>query len=147
MLSLGSAGLLSLVATFEKQSPLTRKVVSFNSKSSLLKLKETSLWTQRNVSFRLFNHILSLIQTSEYAYSIIFFCLFNHLPAPAELSPSEVPAVLCMNSCEIQVVSLSVEWWKRLIFVFFKFDCKLNHKKMCSFRKKCYLCNRLEAFI
>ena len=22
-----------------------------------------------------------------------------------------------------------------------------DHKKKCSFRKKCYLCNRLEAFI
>ena len=76
---LGSAELLSLVATFEKQSLSTRKPVSFNSKSSLFKLKKTFLWTQRNVSFRLFNHILSLIQTSEYAYSIIFFRLFNHL--------------------------------------------------------------------
>ena len=85
---LGSADLLSLVTTFEKQSPSTRKAVSFNSKSSLLKLKETSLWTQRNVSFRLFNHILSLIQTSEYANSIISFCLFKHLNSPAELSPS-----------------------------------------------------------
>lgn len=65
-----------------------REAVSFNSKSSLLKLKEASLWTQRNVFFRLFNHILSLIQTSEYAYSIIIFCLFKHLNSPAELSSS-----------------------------------------------------------
>ena len=74
---LGSAGLLSLVAIFEKQSPSTQEAVSFNSRSSLLKLKETFPWTQRNVSFCLFNHILLLIQTSEYAYSIIIFCLFN----------------------------------------------------------------------
>ena len=85
---LGSAGLLSLVAIFEKQSPSTREAVSLNSRSSLLKLKETFPWTQRNVSFCLFNHILSLIQTSEYAYSIIIFCLFKHLNSPAELSPS-----------------------------------------------------------
>ena len=31
--------------------------------------------------------------------------------------------------------------------LFFHLGCKLNHKKMCSFRKKCYLCNRLESFI
>ena len=85
---LGSAGLLSLVAIFEKQSPSTQEAVSLNSRSSLLKLKETFPWTQRNVSFCLFNHILSLIQTSEYAYSIIIFCLFKHLNTPVELSPS-----------------------------------------------------------
>ena len=63
---LGSAGLLSLVATFEKQSPKTKRDVSLNPKKRLL----------------------SLIQTSEYAYSIIIFCLFKHLNTPAELSPS-----------------------------------------------------------
>ena len=70
---LGSAELLSLVATFEKQSPSTREAVSLNSRSSLLKLKETSPWTQRNVSFCLFNHILLLIQPSEFASRTISF--------------------------------------------------------------------------
>ena len=88
MLSLGSAELLTRLSRSAEPRGNLREAVSFNSRSSLLKLKETSLWTQRNVSFCLFNHILSLIQTSEYAYSIIIFCLFKHLKSPAELSPS-----------------------------------------------------------
>ena len=81
-------GVVTRLSRSAEPSGNLREAVSFNSRSSLLKLKETSLWTQRNVSFRLFNHILSLIQTSEYAYSIISFCLFKHLNTPAELSPS-----------------------------------------------------------
>ena len=80
--------MLTRLSSSAEPSGNLREAVSFNSGSSLLKLKETSLWTQRNVSFRLFNHILSLIQTSEYAYSIIIFCLFKHLKSPAELSSS-----------------------------------------------------------
>ena len=76
---LGSAALLSLAATFEKQSPSTRKAVSFNSKSSLLQLEKQSPKTKRDVSLNPKKRLLSLIQTSEYAYSIISFRLFNRL--------------------------------------------------------------------
>ena len=71
-------GVVTRLSRSAEPSGNLREAVSFNSRSSLLKLKETSLWTQRNVFFRLFNHILSLIQTSEYAYSNIWIRLFNH---------------------------------------------------------------------
>ena len=76
---LGSAGLLSLVAIFEKQSPSTREAVSFNSKSSLLQLEKQSPKTKRDVSLNPKKRLLLLIQSYPFVYSNIWIRLFNHI--------------------------------------------------------------------
>ena len=70
---LGSAGLLSLVATFEKQSPTTKRDVSLNPKKRLLSLIQSYPFAYSNIWIRLFNHNLLLIQTSEFSSRTIFF--------------------------------------------------------------------------
>ena len=82
---LGSAELLSLVATFEKQSLSTQEVVSFNSKRRLFQLKETSPWTQRNVSLNPKKRLLEPKETSPFAYLTTFFRMnlrYEVLPRP-----------------------------------------------------------------
>ena len=64
---------MSLVATFEKQSPKTKRDVSLNPKKRLLSLIQSYPFAYSIIFFRLFKHLNTLIQTSEIASRTIFF--------------------------------------------------------------------------
>ena len=85
MLSLGSAELLTAVGRAAEPSGNLREAVSFNSKSSLFQLKETSLSTKRDVSLNPKKRLLEPKETSPFANLITFFRMnlrYEVLPRP-----------------------------------------------------------------